>query len=93
MIKSIRHKGLKLFWEKGDSSKLPAQHVAKIRLVLTVLDTAPDINRMNIPGGRLHRLTGDMKDFWSLTISRNWRVVFRLENDGYIYDVDYMDYH
>ena len=38
MIVSFRHKGLKLFYEKGDASKLQPQHVSKIRLILTRLD-------------------------------------------------------
>lgn len=41
---------------------------------------------------RLHRLKGDLKDFWSVTVRANWRVIFPLE-EGDAYDVDLIDYH
>jgi toxin HigB-1 len=47
---------------------------------------------MNLPGFRLHRLKGDLKDFWSVTVRANWRVIFRFEQ-GDAYDVDLIDYH
>ncbi len=47
---------------------------------------------MNSPGLNLHRLKGDRREFWSVTLSGNWRVVFRFE-EGDAYDVDYLDYH
>ena len=45
-----------------------------------------------MPGYRLHRLKGDLKGFWSITISGNWRVVFRCDS-GDAHDVDLVDYH
>lgn len=50
MIGSIQHKGLKRFYEKGDVSKLQAQHVSKIRLILTRLNAAATPDEMNVPG-------------------------------------------
>jgi proteic killer suppression protein len=47
---------------------------------------------MDAPGFGLHEMTGDLKGFWSVVISRNWRVIFRFE-DGEAYDVDFVDYH
>jgi len=47
---------------------------------------------MNLPGYRLHQLRGDRRGFWSVTISENWRIIFRLE-DGDAYEVDLVDYH
>jgi proteic killer suppression protein len=47
---------------------------------------------MNYPGARLHQLSGDMKGYWSVTVSGNYRIVFRFE-DGDAYDIDYLDYH
>ena len=92
MIRKIRHKGLKRFFEEGNETGLPTQHISKIRAVLAVLDTVSDVSFINIPGGRLHRLSGDRKGYWSLTITRNWRITFRFdEND--VTDVVYEDYH
>ena len=92
MIRNIKHRRLKKFFEKGDASGLPAQYVDKIRLVLAVLDTVTSVEAINIPGGRLHQLKGDRKGYWSLTISRNWRITFRFE-EGDAFDVDFEDYH
>lgn len=47
---------------------------------------------MDFPGAGLHPLKGDKKEFWSVSISGNWRLIFRFEN-GHAYDVDYIDYH
>lgn len=92
MIKTIRHKGLKRFYEHGDSSKVQQDHVKRLRMVLARLTTAESIDDMNYPGSRLHRLSGDMKDYWSITVSGNYRIIFRFEA-GDAYDVDYLDYH
>ena len=51
------------------------------------------IDDMNVyPGWRLHPLTGALKGFWSISVTGNWRLIFRFE-DGDVYDVDYLDYH
>ena len=92
MIVSIRHKGLRLFYEKGDGSKLQTQHVTKIRLILTRLDVAATPEIMQVPGYHLHPLTGKWKGFWSVRVDKNYRIVFRFEGEN-VHDVDYIDYH
>jgi len=92
MIASFRHKGLKLFYDKGNASKLQSAHVAKIRLILTRLDAAKTISDMNVPGYGLHQLTGDLGGFWSVKVSGNYRIIFRLIGED-AHDVDYLDYH
>lgn len=92
MISSFRHKGLKLFYERGDASKLQPQHVNKIRLILTRLDAVTDAEEMNVPGYELHQLKGVFKKFWSVKVDKNFRIIFRIENKK-ILDVDYIDYH
>ena len=47
---------------------------------------------MNLSGFRLHRLKGDLAGFWSVTVSGNWRVIFRFEV-RHASDVDLIDYH
>ncbi len=44
------------------------------------------------PGFRLHPLTGDMAGYWSIRVTRNWRVIFRFEDNETV-DIDFMDYH
>ncbi len=92
MLKTIRHKGLKRFYEKGDTSKIQPQQARRLRLILGLLKRAKTVGDINFPGSDLHPLSGNLKGFWSVKVSGNWRVIFRLE-DGNVYDVDYLDYH
>lgn len=52
--------------------------------------TVPD--DLDLPGWRLHPLRGGLTGFWSLSVSGNWRVVFRFIGTD-IELVDYLDYH
>ncbi len=92
MIKSFKHKGLKLFFEKGDYSSIQAKHRDRLRLQLSALDTAKVIDDLDLPGYRLHKLKGDRKDHWSVTLNANWRLTFEFIN-GDVYIVNYEDYH
>lgn len=92
MIGTIKHRGLKRLYERGDRSKVPAEYADKLENILFVLDTALTIEAMDVPGFRLHPLKGDLKGFWSITVRANWRVIFRFEN-GQALDVDLVDYH
>lgn len=64
----------------------------KVQRVLTALQAAAAPDDMDLPGFVLHPLTGNLRGFWSVRVSGNWRVIFRLE-DGHAYDVDLIDYH
>lgn len=93
MIKSFRNKKLKRFYDQADAAALPAGHAEKISDVLVALDTAAEPADVGLfPGWRLHPLKGDLKGFWSVTITGNWRVIFRFE-EGDALDVDLVDYH
>lgn len=91
-IKSFRHKGLRLFFEDEDTTKLPATHIIRIRNILTRLEFAKSLDDIGTPGSRLHPLSGKLKGFHAVNVSGNWRIIFRFE-DGNAYDVDYLDYH
>ena len=92
MIRSIRHKGLKRLYEKDDTSRLNAGQRARIHRILDRLDVAETPDDMDAPGLRLHRLKGDLEGFWSVSVSGNWRVIFRFEGQD-AYDLDLIDYH
>jgi len=92
VIRSFRHRGLQRFYDSGDQSRIGAALRAKVQRVLSALDAAQSPQALNIPGFRLHRLKGDLEGFWSVTVSGNWRVIFRFE-DGNGFDVDLLDYH
>ncbi len=63
----------------------------QLRLILGVLDRSRGPRDMDIPGFRLHPLTGVLRGHWAVSVSGNWRVTFRFE-DGNAVDVDYTDY-
>ncbi|MBV9507888.1 MAG: type II toxin-antitoxin system RelE/ParE family toxin [Acidobacteriia bacterium] len=92
MIRSFRHRGLKKLYEDGDSSKLRADQVGRVSVALADLDAATSPQQLDLPGYRLHPLKGDRKGFWSISISGNWRIIFRFEN-GHACDVELIDYH
>lgn len=92
MIKTYRHKGLRLSFENDDSSKLPQDMLKRIDLILSTLDAAQNVESMDIHSFRLHPLKGDMKGFYAVTVRANWRIIFRF-NDGHAFDLDFVDYH
>ncbi len=92
MIKTIRHKGLRRFYETGKASGIQAAHARRLRLQLAALDSSRTIEDMDIPGFRLHALKGDQKGRWSIFVNGNWRLTFEfIEGDAYL--LDYEDYH
>ncbi|MGE3622619.1 MAG: type II toxin-antitoxin system RelE/ParE family toxin [Bdellovibrionales bacterium] len=92
MIDSFRHKGLRLLFENDDRSRVHAEHVKRLRLILSVLAQATKIEDLDQPTFRLHPLKGDLKGFWSVTVRANWRIIFRFL-DGRASSVDLVDYH
>jgi len=92
-IKSFRHKGLRVFFEADRSRGIRADQAKRLRRALTTLDTAATLDDMKaIPGWRLHQLTGDRRGYWSISITGNWRLVFRFVA-GDVFDLDLLDYH
>ena len=92
-IRTFRHKGLKRLFENDDARRIPANFVEKLRDMLAAIDAAIAVEDVGLfPGWRLHRLKGALTDYWSLTVSGNWRVIFRFE-EGDAYDLDLVDYH
>jgi proteic killer suppression protein len=69
-----------------------ADQVERIKTVLARLDRASKPEHMNLPGWRLHPLKGELAGFWSVTVTANWRIIWRFET-GDATDVDYVDYH
>ena len=89
------HKGLRRFIEANGSSGLPAAHVEKIRNIVTFLQEMGGTAELrSILSWKAHQLTGDRKGTWSLTVTRNWRITFAVdESEGEIIDLNFEDYH
>lgn len=92
MIKTFRHKGLKLLWEKGQTKKLTQTMVPRIEMILDLLDAAEKPTDMNLPGLKFHAMKGDRKGDYAVTVTGNWRMVFRWEDADAI-DINLEDYH
>ncbi len=92
MIRTFKHRGLKRLYERGDHGGINAQQLARIEDVLGRLDFAATPEVLDLPGYDLHRLKGKLSGYWSVRISGNWRIIFRL-TDGDAFDVELIDYH
>ena len=92
MILRFRHTGLKRLFEKDDTRRISPELLSKVERVLARLDEATGPDDMNLPGFRLHPLKGDLTDNWAVSVSGNWRIVFRFEGRN-VTDVNLLDYH
>ncbi len=90
---SIAHKGLRRLYEDNSSKGVSADTVDKLRKMLAFLDAMQDPEELRaLPTWKAHMLTGDRKGTWSLYVTRNRRVTFRIEDDEII-DINLEDYH
>ena len=92
MIGTIRHRGLKRLFQRDDRSGLNAEQLPRIARMMDLLDVATRPKDLDLPGYRLHPLRGDLQGFWSVRITGNFRLIFRMK-DGDVFDVDLVDYH
>ncbi len=81
--------------EADDASGLQPQVVDKLRKMIAFLQDMQGADELRIfPSWKAHLLTGDRKGVWSLFVTKNWRLTFRIDrNDIEIIDLDYEDYH
>ncbi|KAA0985549.1 Killer protein [Pseudomonas sp. ANT_J12] len=95
MIKSFQHKGLRGFYETGSTRGIRADPAKRLSRMLQFMDRAVVPGDLDLPGWRLHPFKGDLTEYWSLSVSGNWRVIFRfIGSDIELVDyLDYLDYH
>ena len=92
MIVRFRHKGLERLFVSGETRGVSAQQAKRLRRLLASLSTATGPLNMNIAGYQLHPLVGERKGEWAVSVSGNWRLVFRFDGENAT-DVDLVDYH
>ena len=93
-ITGFRDGRLRRFAEKNEVRKLSKQHLPKIKDILQILESGDPLTLFQLqPGYRLHELKGDRKGTWSVRVSGNWRITFRVDEMGNAYDLDLEDYH
>lgn len=92
MIGNFKDRRLKRLYERGDRRGIRADMVDRVEVILAQLDVSLKIEDMDVRGWRLHRLSGNLQGFWSVTVRANWRIIFRFEN-GTAFDIEMVDYH
>jgi toxin HigB-1 len=94
-IRSFDHKGLKRLYSEDSTKGVPPDTVDKLRKMLAFLDTMEDAEELRtLPVWKAHTLTGDRKDTWSLSVTRNRRLTFRIDTaEREIFDLNLEDYH
>jgi proteic killer suppression protein len=91
----FRHKGLRQLHDDGHAKGVPPAMADKLRKLLFSLETAETLEQLRrFPGWKLHPLKGNLEGFWSLTVTGNWRLIFRYgEQTDTASDIDLIDYH
>ncbi len=93
-IRNVLPKGLRRFIELDDTAGLPSAVALKVRKIISFLQDMEDEAELHtVPSWKAHRLTGDRKGTWSLFVTKNWRLTFKIDQvDIEIIDLDYEDY-
>ena len=94
-LASFRNRGLTQMHAGTGGKGMPAPMADKVRKLLFTMETAGGLDQMSrFPGWRLHPLKGALSGFWSLTVTGNWRLIFRYEDESNTAsDIDLIDYH
>ena len=94
-IRNVAHKGLRRFIEDDNPAALQPAVMPKLRRILSFLqDMEREGELRTVPGWKAHQLGGDRKGVWSLSVTKNWRITFWIDQaEMEIADLDYEDYH
>jgi len=94
-IRNFVHKGLKKLYADDATKGMPADTVGKLRKMFAFLDDMDDPEELRaLPSWKVHTLTGDRKGTWSLSVTANRVLTFRIDTtEREIYDVNLEDYH
>lgn len=94
-IRNFVHKGLKRLYQDDSAKGVPPETVDKLRKMLAYLDDMGDPEELRaLTAWKVHTLTGDRKGTWSLSVTRNRRLTFRIDTvEREVYDLNLEDYH
>jgi proteic killer suppression protein len=94
-IRNFAHKGLKRLYAEDSAKGVPPDTVGKLRNMLAFLDDMQDPEELRaLTAWKVHTLSGDRKGTWSLSVTRNRRLTFRIDAaEREICDVNFEDYH
>jgi proteic killer suppression protein len=93
-IRSFAHKGLKRLYSEDIAKGLPPDTVDKLRKMFAFLDAMREADELrSLASWKVHPLTGDRKGTWSLSVTRNRRLTFNIDDEREICDLNLEDYH
>jgi len=94
-LRNFVHKGLKRLYQEDSAKGVPPDTVDKLRKMLAYLDDMEDPEELRaLTVWKVHTLTGDRKGTWSLSVTRNRRLTFRIDmTERDICDLNLEDYH
>ena len=93
MILSFGDRDTELLFRRERVKKLPPDLLQRARSKLLIINAAADENDLSVPpGNRFERLKGDKKDWCSIRINDQWRVIFKWA-EGNAREVTITDYH
>lgn len=93
-IEGIRHKALRQFAESGRAKGLPGNLVSRITNTLAYIDAIATEDELLVPPNfGAHKLSGDREGVWALTLTKNWRLTFWINDALAIEDMDLEDHH
>jgi proteic killer suppression protein len=92
-IRSFAHAGLRRLYQADQRKGLPPEAIEKLRRMLAFLQDMEDVDELRtLPTWKAHRLGGDRRGTWSLHVTANWHLTFRIEDDE-LTEVNFEDYH
>ena len=93
MIKSWAARSSQRFFEEGKVSRFRGLDVESAEELLATLDAATSLQDLSpLKSLGLHKLAGDRKGQWAMTVDGPWRICFRFKK-GDAYDVEIVNYH
>lgn len=94
-IRNFTHKGLKRFYEDGNEKGVPVESRGKLRNMVGFLEAMADIRELSVPilKWKAHALLGDRRGTWSLSVTANLRLTFRVDDQKMLSDLNLEDYH
>jgi toxin HigB-1 len=96
VITSFQGRIARDIWEREHSRLLPRQLWLRAKALLTIMHATRSLNDLRIKGQppniRLHKLVGDRKDYWSVTIKLPWCITLKF-NNGEFSEVAIENYH
>lgn len=94
-IRNFTHKGLKRLYAEDAAKGVPPEAADKLRKMFAFIDDMQDVDELRaLLSWKAHTLTGDRKGTWTLMVTRNWRMTFRIDAvEREVCDVNLEDYH